>query len=289
MDRLQKKCLIVSAGIHLLLMGILLVGPAFVPSKPPLPDTPILDFIPDKLVDGNVSGGGNPNARRAAPTPELPKPEPAVQTPKPAPQPDPLPPKRADPEPPKEVVKNNTPDPDAVEAPRKRMPKVSTDPVLRKPSATPKAKTSDAAAREHEQLMAQNRRIAESIKGAASSIRQGTASATTIEDSYGPGGGGPTYASYVAWVKTVYENAWRPPEETAMDDAIVKASITIARDGTILAARITIPCGDARVDRSVRDVLDRVKTIGRPFPEGAKEAERTYTISFNVKARRGLA
>jgi TonB family protein len=293
MDRLQKKCLIVSAGIHLLMMCILLVGPAFVPTKPPPADTPILDFIPDKLVDADVTGGGNPNARRPAPAPELPKPAPVVQPqPKPQPpQPEPAQPKQPDPEPPKDLIKNNITDPDAVDTPRKpRKPNISLKETLRKPSATAKPRPADnTAAQEQEQLLADQRRIAHQLKGAANSVREGTASATAIEDSYGPGGGGPSYASYVAWVKTVYENAWRPPDETTMEDAIVKASITIARDGTILAARITIPCGESRVDRSVRDVLDRVRTIGKPFPEGAREAERTYTISFNLKAKRGLA
>ena len=43
MNRLQKKCFIASAGIHLLLALVLFIGPAFVPSKSKTDDLPILN------------------------------------------------------------------------------------------------------------------------------------------------------------------------------------------------------------------------------------------------------
>ena len=66
---------------------------------------------------------------------------------------------------------------------------------------------------------------------------------------------------------------------------ITKATVTIASDGTVLSARILKPSGDASVDRSVQRTLDRVTFIA-PFPEGAKDKQRTYTINFNLKAKR---
>jgi hypothetical protein len=39
------------------------------------------------------------------------------------------------------------------------------------------------------------------------------------------------------------------------------------------------------VDKSVQRTLDRVTFIA-PFPEGAKDKQRTYTINFNLKAKR---
>jgi len=71
MSRLQKKCFIVSAGVHLLLFVILLVGPAFLSSKSHLEEVQALDFYPSKLIDAALIGGGNRNA----------KPPPAIQTP----------------------------------------------------------------------------------------------------------------------------------------------------------------------------------------------------------------
>src|SRR5262245_45359448 len=66
MNRLQKKCVIVSAGMHLSLLLILVIGPGFVPSKKSqLDDLPIIDFIPLKTTDAMVS---NPGASASAPT-----------------------------------------------------------------------------------------------------------------------------------------------------------------------------------------------------------------------------
>src|SRR5438034_11031656 len=69
MSRLQKKCFIVSAGVHLLLLIILLVCPAFLSSKTHSEDVQALPFYPSKLIDAALMGGGNRNA----------KPPPAIQ------------------------------------------------------------------------------------------------------------------------------------------------------------------------------------------------------------------
>ena len=77
------------------------------------------------------------------------------------------------------------------------------------------------------------------------------------------------------------------PDNVANDNANTKVSVTIASDGTVISARIVTPSGDADVDASVQRTLERVKFIA-PFPEGATEKERTYTINFNPKAKRLL-
>src|SRR5438309_1690763 len=89
MNRLHKKCVIASTGFHLLLALILVVGPAFLSSKEKAEDLQIIDFVPSKLIDANMSGGGNPNAKPppAAPpvatvTPPVPKPTPPPPEPK---------------------------------------------------------------------------------------------------------------------------------------------------------------------------------------------------------------
>ena len=57
MNRLQKKCVIATAGIHLLLMVILFVGPAFFYSKPKADDLQVLDVIPANLIDAAFNSG----------------------------------------------------------------------------------------------------------------------------------------------------------------------------------------------------------------------------------------
>ena len=78
-----------------------------------------------------------------------------------------------------------------------------------------------------------------------------------------------------------------PPGETASDDANVKVRVTIASDGRVISAQVIGPSGDASVDRSVQNTLDRVTDIA-PFPDGSTDTERTYIINFNLKAKRML-
>ena len=285
MTRLQKKCFIASAGMHLLLVVILVIGPAFLSSKSKSDDLPVIDFIPSKFIDASLAAGGS---RNATPPPAVklasqPPPQAQQQTP---------PEKPREPAPPKQTIKPPHIDPDSLEArtePKQHKPQISTT-LVNKPNSRNPQKTNpseaDTQAAER-QLTATRQKMAKQLASAARNIRQGTSTATTIEDS-GPGGGGPAYASYSAWVKTVYENAWVAPEDTATDDAVTKVTVTIASDGTVLSGRISRPSGDSPVDKSVQRTLDRVTFIA-PFPDGAKEKQRTYIINFNLKAKRGLA
>src|SRR5512135_383091 len=91
MNRTEKKCLFVSLGFHLLLVVILLVGPAFLTPRSKMDDLPVIDFIPLRLTDGTTAGGGNPNARPPAPTPPTPAPPAAAPAPPPQPAARPVP------------------------------------------------------------------------------------------------------------------------------------------------------------------------------------------------------
>jgi TonB family protein len=124
---------------------------------------------------------------------------------------------------------------------------------------------------------------------AANNIKSGTGSATAIEEGIGSGDSGPSVATYGAWVRSVYQRAWVTPEDATTEDATVEVKVTVASDGTVTAKRIIKRSGDAAVDASVQRALDRVTTVGRPFPEGAKDKERSYIIPFNMKTKRGAA
>ena len=101
-----------------------------------------------------------------------------------------------------------------------------------------------------------------------------------------PGNSSVAYANYATVVKSVYEQAWILPNDVT-DNANTKASVTIASDGTVITARIVTPSDDAGLDASVQRTLDRIRFIA-PFPEGATEKERTYTINFNPQVKRLL-
>ncbi|HVU26888.1 MAG TPA: TonB family protein [Verrucomicrobiae bacterium] len=273
MNRLQKKCVLATAGIHLLLLVILFVGPAFFSEREKTDDLQVLDVIPANLIDAQFNSGVK-NAQPPAPTPVVatPKPTPTPPAPKPVVQPAPAPSptlvekveKFFKPEPAKPETK---PTPKTItEQPHKIQ--VNTQLVTR---TVPKNSATDS-------------KRADAIKKAIKSLKQNFSPSTTI-DLHGDSSA--AYASYASAVKSIYEQAWQPPTETASDDANVKVRVTIANDGTVVNAQIIVPSGDASVDASVQQTLERVTFIGK-FPEGAKEKERTYTINFNLKAKRML-
>lgn len=289
MDRLQKKCVIASAGFHLLLATILLIGPAFVAPKSSSEDLPILDFVPVKTVDALVSGGGNPNAKPPQALPEAPPTPPSAP---PAQQPEPE--KIKEPEPPKQTaneVELPQTDPESFEVsakPKPRRPEVSTTPILRKrdTKAEAKARADSEAKEEARQAAALGHRIESALRGTASSIGSAVSGGTSIELK-GPGGGGVPYANFLQAVKSVYQDAWIVPDGVADDAATTRASVTIARDGTVVTSHITRSSGNKEVDESVQRTLDRVRRAA-PLPDDAKEDQRTVEINFNVKAKRAL-
>ena len=288
MDRLNKKCFVASTGLHLLLGAAIFVGPAFTASNSKNDaDLPVINFEPDILVDADIVGGGNPRAAR----------QPASQPPAPQPQPQPVPqPTRPEPKvverrPPEPLPKPETrTDPDSFEqkAPIKpKVPQISTKLETKKAIKKPSANVDTAQERQYAENML---RVADVLKQAGNAVRNGAASATAIEEgSPGSGGGGPSYASYRAWVQRVFDTAWLAPDNAAVDAAVARVRVVIARDGTVLSAEFISLSGDGAVDGSIQRALDRVPTIGKPFPEGAKENQRAYILRFDLKVKRGLA
>ena len=292
MNRLQKKCLIATAGFHLLLVSVILFGAAFFTSHEKPDETTLLTVIPANLIDAAFNSGVKA-VQPPAPTP----PQPVQQPPQP-PQPKPEPVKPPDPEPVKpaptfveRVTKIFTPDPpkpvpvDNTEpAPKPKAHVVKVD--LKKVTHTaPKVTdTSEADAREAAKEAKAAARRAKLIAAAARAIEDNASSATTVEM---PGTGSVSYANYASVVKSVYERAWRTPNDASNDDANTRVSVTIGSDGTVISSRILDPSGDSAVDASVRRTLDNVNFIA-PFPDGAKEKEKTFIINFNLKAKRML-
>jgi TonB family protein len=274
MNRLQKKCVIGTAGVHLLLGVILAVGPAFFYSKPKADDSKVLDAIPPNLIDAALNSGvANATPPPPAPVtpPQPPPPAPVVTPPAPAPQKvektEPVkPPDKLSPDNLKPVEKTAK-----TESPK---PQISTKLVARIASKT--SPTTDNSQ--------QQQRLAQASQRALLTLKNNLTSATTIE---APGSGSVAYASYDSVVKSIYEQAWVPPDNADNDEANARVSVTIARDGTVISARIVTPSGDAGVDASVQRTLSRVTFIA-PFPKGATEKERTYIINFNLKAKRLL-
>jgi TonB family protein len=268
MSRLQKKCLLGSVGLHLLMLTVLAVGPAFLsPNK--ADDSPVLEFVPMMLTDEKISGGGTP--RPPAPQPQV---QPQPQPPRPQPQPQPV----RQPQPPKpEPAPETKPNPAATDPKPERKThqvKISNKVVPLKPTTQSSRPTTSASSQPNV------------YSQVAKTLRQNVTT-TRIEMPEGPGGGGVSYANYAQEVRRVYTEAWNIPPDVDDDEATVKVSVTIARAGNVTASRIIQSSGSPAVDRSIQATLDRV-TFVAPFPVGAKEAQRTFTISFNLKAKKLL-
>jgi colicin import membrane protein len=257
--------------------------------KPPADNLPVLDFIPAMAVDAKMSGGGTPNA-----TPPLPRPVTPPPAPAPAPQPQPQVQPKPEPQPEKTLLERifdrtpPKPEPEPVD--------VSQDTKVTKP-AKPKievshervkvtASTDDAEARAEARRQARlaEQRRAEAVDSALASLSKNLSSATDVSV---PGPGGAAYANYGQIVKSIYYRAWVTPNGVSDDVPSAKVKITIARDGSIISARIISESGSAAVDRSVRDALNRVPSLPA-FPEGAPDDQRTFIIDFNLQAARTL-
>jgi len=284
MNRLQKKCLVAAAGTHLLIVVVVLCS-GFITSKPKVDDSQVLDVIPANLIDAAFNSGvkgakpppPTPNVKPPEPQPEPPKP---VVTPPPQPKPEPV-------TPPEETKPAEIPEPKPKPKPKEHVIKpdmtvVKHDkPKVPDNSAAEAEKAAKEAAKEAKRLA--DARV-KAFQRAARSIRENTTSSMTIDM---PGDSTAAYANYASIVKSVYTQAWTPPDDAVNDEANVKVSVTIANDGRVISAHILERSGDASVDRSVQKTLDRVSEIA-PFPDGSTDKERSYIINFNLKAKRML-
>ena len=296
MNRLQKKCLIATAGFHLLLVVILIVGPGFFRQTPKPDDTKLLDVIPANAIEAALNSGVK-DAKPPAPTPPVP---PMVDPPKPIVVPAPTPPQPTPPAPaprpappdtslmakmenffkPEPVAPAPTPDDSAKPVEHKPKHKVNVDlTTVQRATVETSQPHRNADESKHE---AQLR--AKAIQNAVRNLENNFTSSTKVEM---PGTSSVSYASYASIIKSIYTREWTPPDNAANDQANTKVSITVSSDGTVVSAHIVDPSGDSSVDDSVQHTLDRVTFIA-PFPEGATEKEKTFIINFNLKAKRML-
>ena len=272
MTRLQKKCFFAAAGAHFLVVVAVLCSGFVRPT--PKPDYPQVSVVfPAKLIDAIMPSG----VRNAHPPP-----------PKPPETPPPVPPKPVvthveppkPPEPPQPVVTK----PELPDEPKPQHHEIvpNLTAVVHKPNQ-PDNNEAEAKAAAQAAQKARDVRV-RAIERAANSIRENTSSATTVAL---PRDSTVAYANYASIVKSVYTREWTLPDTSASDDANVKVSVTVARDGHVIQAHIIERSGDTSVDASVQKTLERVSFIAE-FLDDATDQERTYIINFNLRAKRQL-
>lgn len=281
MNPLQKKCLVASAGTHSLLLLILVLGSAFFVAQPVTRPTQVLKVIPSILVDDAMAGGGgDPNV---APSDDKIKGDVPIPLPPPQAPPKKEPPKKEKElpkEPPAETTKK-TREPAAADAEPKKSTKPSISLADLKP-VSPSTRAQRDADKARAAQAAADRALADQLGQTAQSLRSGFAQGTAVQVH---GTGGPAYGNYESLVRARYDDAWLIAENVGDENTTTKVSVTIARDGDVIDAKIIQRSGNAAFDRTVQQALERVQFVA-PFPAGPKDNKRTFIINFNLRGRK---
>jgi TonB family protein len=283
MNRLQKKCVIVSTGLHALLVGILLFGSAFFNSQPKDEQHPLLTAFDPSMINALLTKGGNPNVAVVPPPANRPPAPPSQDKPQEVSKPvEPPKVKRVvydEPEPPVRRFSDNAPPP----KPRKRETLTADELKLTKPRKAktnkPKQPTESTTRDSDDTARRESQQFARSLRSLNKELSTGT-----TEDFKGIEGG-PLSASYRDVIANMYNSAWSSPPDLTDESAKDIVSVTIARDGRVVNGRIIQRSGNEPMDRSIQNMLDTV-TVVPPFPEGYRESQRTFEIVLSLRTKR---
>lgn len=324
MNRQQLKFLALSTALHGLLIVVLIAGMGLGSARRVTEDLTIIDVIPAHIIDEALVGGGDPRPpgrisdKPASPKPAEPQPPPSispstvretkpqeaappiVKESKPAAAPPPVtrpePEKTAPPEP--KAAKETKPvESQKTEAVPPAVSKKETAPkrtveLKRTTRKTAIGKVSENKQAEEKEA-AENARVAAintwrgQVGRAVGTLRNNLSSATTVEVGGGGvgGTGGEAYAGYGIVVQSIYDHAWRDPEDVTDLTLHVRAKIVIARSGRVVSSEIVQRSSNAAMNKSVQQALDRVKEVP-PFPAESKDIDRTFYINFYLQAKR---
>lgn len=144
--------------------------------------------------------------------------------------------------------------------------------------AAAQAAAARAALAAHQQRVAKMNSILGGISGGLSSPVD-----INIDAGGGPNAG--AFLEYGQMMVQVYERSWLLPGTVNDSTAVVSVTVTVARNGRVLNWDIRKGSGNSGIDKSVRETLQKVMQF-EPFPASFREAQRTFNIDFNLKAKR---
>ena len=289
-NRLQKKCFIVSLGMHLLLLLVVVFGVAFATTRKK--EEPVKYLSISLFREPVPQKARHPSQPRVEPhqARRIPVRQPvrrAVQPPAPQKQVTPqktTPPRKAKPKP-KKTTPKKTPTPRKAtkktaprskpkpKSKRPKIPKINiSSTVVNKSSSS--SKTSRSTPPKTVKVVSVNPNAAKNLKNKLST----TVRAVTFRP------GSSSYSNYKEWVRQKYQGTWnngRLPSQRYRQ--IVTVRVTVLRSGKVASARILRRSGQAPLDASVQGTLNVVKSIGRAFPSGVTESRQTFTIDFQMR------
>ena len=273
MMRLVKKCFFLSVGLHLLVLaGLILWAMFMIVKTDKLP--PQLSMIAPEILENLLNP--QPAAKPVVTPPQV---RPLIRPTPPQPRPE------VRPTPPRPNIRPTPPKP----TPRPKNP-IKTKPPKKKKNVikiaqnTKTSKGTTSQPRETKPTPKAPAVSASQLKN-IQNLRNQLSAAIEVNVT---GANRAAFTSYASYVVAVYRRTWEPliPANLARP-RVAKVSVTIARDGRVISKKIIRRTGNAALDRSVQRALDRVRTIGKSFPSGSKDSQRTFTLDFTPQIRGG--
>jgi protein TonB len=283
MNRLQKQCIVASAGLHMLLLVALLFGSGFRSEQPKPLDIEPFHMMPasviESLLDDPADVLGEPEPEPIVETPvvepaepQKPEPEPVKVEPKPEPKPEPV-----------------------VEPKPEPKPEPTKEPTISKRIEKPKPKPKKTKIKISKVFTTNTRKSKPTVQTQRPKVNKPSAPAVKLNRNLNKVGGGSTIKGvttvsgsslgrYGHLVQSAYDRQWRQPTSISSSNLTVKVKVVVAKDGTIQSATVSQSSGVSAMDQSIERAICMVKRISQAPPAGASLSNRTFILNFNLKS-----
>ncbi len=280
MSRLQKHCVLVSAGLHLLLLVALLFGSGFRSKQPEQPDTKPFHMMSSSVMESLLDDPADAAGKQ--------EPEPVIKTPVAEPPPEEV--KEPEPETPKAEP---APRPEPVVKPKPK-PEPAKVPAISKRIEKPKPKPAKPIIKVSRIYKSNTSRRKPSAKTQQPRVPRPSVPKVTLNQNLNKVGGGSrlkgvttisgsSLGKYGLLVQSAYDRQWRQPNGISSRDLTVKVKVIVAKDGSIQSAQISQSSGISAMDQSIERAIQMVQRIAKAPPKGASLSNRTFILNFNLK------
>ena len=280
MNRLHKHCVLVSTGLHLLLLVALLFGSGFRSKQPEQPDIKSFHMMSSSVMESLLDDPADAAGKQ--------EPEPVIKTPVA--------------EPPPEEIKEPEPEtPKAEPAPRlepvvkpKPKPEPTKVPAISKRIEKPKPKPAKPIIKVSRIYKSNTSRRKPSAKNQQPRVPRSSVPKVTLNQNLNKVGSGSrlkgvttisgsSLGKYGLLVQSAYDRQWRQPNGISSRDLTVKVKVIVAKDGSIQSAQISQSSGISAMDQSIERAIQMVQRITEAPPKGASLSNRTFILNFNLK------
>lgn len=278
MSRLQKHCVLVSTGLHLLLLVALLFGSGFRSKQPEQLDIKPFHMMSSSVIESLLDDPADAAGKQ--------EPEPVIKTPVAEPPPEEI----KEPEPPKAEP---APRPEPVVKPKPK-PEPTKVPVISKRIQKPKPKPAKPVIKVSRVYKTNTSKRKPSASHQPPRVTRPSVPKVTLNQNLNKVGGGSrlkgvttisgsSLGKYGLLVQSAYDRQWRQPNGISNRDLTVKVKVVVAKDGSIQSAKISQSSGISAMDQSIERAIQMVQRISEPPPKGASLSNRTFILNFNLK------